>query len=667
MSESEQNDDFLNQLYGLYDAKADDLDLGSPQEMPLFSNLKSEKNRYSQEELIAKGGMKEILKVFDEKTGRKVAMARLHKGSPEELYEPFLREARLTALLDHPNIISIYDIGLDQYERPYFTMEFKNGKSFNESISHESVSKTNIQNNLEIFIKICDAVSYAHSKGVLHLDLKPENIQVGTYGEVVVCDWGLGKVIDRSEGDIEFDQLLLNPDLLNNMTLAGEIRGTPGYMAPEQIQKGGQKSPQTDIYALGAILHAILCGKAPIEGDTETVLNKTLEGKVSFNFPSSVPDSLKAVVAKAISLTPQKRYDSVNLLRADVHKYLSGYATDAEAANSFTQLKLFIRRNKSLCTLSFSFILSSLLATGIFIQNLNESRIIAEEARSQAEKEKLIAEKNLQLYLKGQKKINNMANFRSDELLKEGKIYRNTLFFENPQKFLDAALAKANKAIKINKNPQAYYEKGYLLFLKQDFKGALEAFNLGHVKYPYLFNKCKNLVLIEKTSEGLLPIDELAKLVKSGASKINYYEKMIAFDITQRNITETYGVIIENLLRLINPGKGISLKYEPHRQAIILEANSPIQLISEKEWSSEKSILRLLKAERIEIRGHALDQLKQLRGMNTIKEVDLRGSSIKDLSYLNKIPSISRIITDRKQYTKTELSVLSRRILLKEK
>ena len=258
-----EKDLIADALESMYELKADELSETDLASMPIYSSLSQETWRYQGESLIARGGMKSIYKAYDPKTSRYIAIAKLHEASPEELFEPFLREARLTSFLEHPNIISIYDIGLDEESLPFFTMELKTGEGFDKIIkkehlkSEDALSADSLRSLLNIFLKICEAMAYAHSKNVLHLDLKPENIQVGHYGEVLLCDWGLGKIFG-SEDKADFDQLLLNPDLINNMTLNGELKGTPGYMAPEQIKGQSElKTKQADIYALGSILYTL--------------------------------------------------------------------------------------------------------------------------------------------------------------------------------------------------------------------------------------------------------------------------------------------------------------------------------------------------------------------------------------------------------------------------
>ena len=219
-------------LNNLFDEAFEEIDPAA--ESPLYGQLCSLQERYGQPELIAVGGMKRILKVLDRHGNRHVAMARLHEDASDLLFDPFIREARLTALLEHPNVISVHDVGVDKEGQPYFTMDLKVGDGLDVVLQKALADGGHpLSDRLDIFLKVCDAITYAHSRDVIHLDLKPANIQVGHYGEVLVCDWGLGKLIGGTD-EID-DDVLLNPDLLSEMTVYGQVKGTPGYMAPEQI------------------------------------------------------------------------------------------------------------------------------------------------------------------------------------------------------------------------------------------------------------------------------------------------------------------------------------------------------------------------------------------------------------------------------------------------
>ena len=352
LAEKELIDDALE---AMYDLSSNEIEESLPSELPLYSSLSAEAWRYKDEVLLAKGGAKEVYKAFDPKTNRYAAIAKLHKDSSEVLYEPFLREARLTAFLEHPNIISIYDIGLDQNARPFFSMELKMGQGLDKLIQVEhtkqqqGLAEESLRSLVNIFLRICDAMAYAHSKEVLHLDLKPENIQVGHYGEVLVCDWGLGRILGSSDSDGgDFDRLLLNPDLLNNMTLNGEIKGTPGYMSPEQIQgQSVEKTKQADIYALGAILYTLLSNQSPALGaqSLDELLKRILDSGIAppEQF-KKVPRALSAICMKAMAPKPAERYKSVEDLSHDINVYLAGFSPLAEKASLVQELQLFCKR-----------------------------------------------------------------------------------------------------------------------------------------------------------------------------------------------------------------------------------------------------------------------------------------------------------------------------------
>ena len=317
MKDSNKIDSLARKFSSLYSETLDEEEYS-----PILSELKTLDKRYTDKQEIAQGGMKSISKVFDVSTSRMLAMAELLPDIDEDFNEVFLREARLTALLEHPNIISIHDIGLSSENKPYFTMDLKTGDTLEDILRELNAGNSkytqqySLHNLLAIFIKICDAIAYAHSRNVIHLDLKPANIQVGNYGEVLVCDWGLGKIIgDYDTEDLE--ELLLDKDLLNNMTFNGEIKGTPGYMAPEQIKEDGEKDKTTDIYSLGCILYSILTYKRPLDGKLEDILKKTLTGDIPSpkSVFSDIPMSLCAVTTRAMAPEKEKRYQSVNELK----------------------------------------------------------------------------------------------------------------------------------------------------------------------------------------------------------------------------------------------------------------------------------------------------------------------------------------------------------------
>ena len=315
---------------------------------------------------IGFGGMKAIIQVGDKDTTRKIAMAIIpdFDERPKVDVNRFIREARITARLEHPNIVPIHDIGTDVNGSPYFTMKYLRGHSLAVVLKklnngdQEALAKYTLPRLLRTFVKVANAMAFAHSKQIIHLDLKPENIHLGEFGEVLVLDWGLAKFIGKED---DFEEAIDTPDKFDKineetqsmMTLDGVAKGTPGYMAPEQAAgKNKEKDERTDIYALGCILYAILTFENPLGNrkDIKGMLHDTVTGNIES--PSQlknpfrpIPPRLEKICLKAMDVLPEDRYQSVSELRTDIFSYMGGYATQAENASTIQKTFLFINRN----------------------------------------------------------------------------------------------------------------------------------------------------------------------------------------------------------------------------------------------------------------------------------------------------------------------------------
>jgi len=363
---------------------------------PILNSLYESRYHFSDEEFLISGGEKKISKVYDTFANRHVAMAHpLHCETRSEK-EKFLREAQLTSKLQHPNILPIYEIGVDDQDMPFFVMRLLEGKELKTVVlekadGQEQLAKRySLDDLLEIFLKVCDATIYAHSRGVLHLDLKPMNIVMGKYGQVVLYDWGLAQVVDPSRG-IQLDEQAepFDSDLLNNVTSSGMLKGTPGYMAPEQVEPDGQVSTATDVYGLGAILYFILTGTIPVRGaHAQEIMQNTREGNVvrpRLRRPQlGIPGSLGAIAMKALQLKPESRYASVQELRDEVMRYLRGYAPKAERATPPKHLQLLMRRHSRVAMVIF---LSSMLLTAVITSFYSREKLQSqklEAARTEA-------------------------------------------------------------------------------------------------------------------------------------------------------------------------------------------------------------------------------------------------------------------------------------------
>ena len=273
-----------------------DGDNGEEDQDNLLSTLPLKpQDRYKFIRSIGFGGMKGVLLVHDRDTGRDVAMAIMpdFRDRPIHDLNRFVREAKITAKLEHPNIVPVYDIGIDNSGSPFFTMKYLRGSTLAVILKRQRAGDTEILEKfpqsrlLQMFVRVCNAVAFAHSMGICHFDLKPGNIHCGDYGEVQVIDWGLA-------GDIK------DPE-------SNQIKGTPGYMAPELINGNYPPGKAADIYALGCILYAILTLDSPLAGlPQQEVLRRTASGRIP---PPSLegtqlPPALEAICQKAMAFDP---------------------------------------------------------------------------------------------------------------------------------------------------------------------------------------------------------------------------------------------------------------------------------------------------------------------------------------------------------------------------
>jgi len=288
--------------------------------------------RYQCLKTIGKGGMGEVLLVYDPLCDRQVAIKRIRPDLKKHsaLKNRFMREAKVTAQLTHPGIISIYSIHLEEDEL-YYTMPYIEGETLRQILknAYQASKKLKQENSIPalmpIFKSICQTVGYAHSKGVLHRDLKPENILVGTFGEVVVFDWGLAHIISEPPQEMEeIEGIGSEPDL----TRPGKLVGTVAFMAPERAL-GEPATVQTDIYALGVILYQILTLHLPFNRSSIKEFRKTYKHEKLVEPEEvapyrDVPPRLSRIVKKCLDPDPSKRYLTMEALLHDVMSHMEG-------------------------------------------------------------------------------------------------------------------------------------------------------------------------------------------------------------------------------------------------------------------------------------------------------------------------------------------------------
>lgn len=318
------------------------------------------------------------------------AKVTLTAESDAEETERFIREAHVLAQLDHPNIVPIYDYGRNEEGFLFYTMKLVRGRTLTAILKElgDGTGSCSRERLLEVFRKICDAVAFAHSRGVMHRDLKPDNIMVGEFGEVLVMDWGLaGSTIGKDPANTP----KLNGITIDSgeaLTIAGVVIGTPQYMSPEQAEGRTDIDARCDIYSLGGLLYAMLTLQPPIpKASVNSMLASVRTGSITrvdqVELPAGskrLPHSLVAVAMKALALRREDRFQTVEALAADIDAYLGGFATSAEHVTPFGLLWLLIKRNRV-----FSFALLTLVAlSAAFVVSLIASERRATQSAEEA-------------------------------------------------------------------------------------------------------------------------------------------------------------------------------------------------------------------------------------------------------------------------------------------
>ncbi len=312
----------------------------------------------------ARGGLGAVFVAIDSELHREVALKQIldHHADDPASRQRFLLEAEVTGGLEHPGIVPVYGLGLNVNGRPYYAMRLIRGDTLKEAIErfHRDEALPNDQGlrSLELrkllrrFLDVCNAIDYAHGRGVLHRDIKPGNIVVGKYGETLVVDWGLAKATGRSDPEVGERTFMPSSASGSAETLPGSAMGTPAYMSPEQAAgELDRLGPASDVYSLGATLYCLLTGKAPFEGDdVGALLRAVQEG----DFPpprrldSRIDRALEVVCLKAMARKPLDRYPSAKALADDLERWLANEPVTAWREPWTWQARRWLVRHRSL-------------------------------------------------------------------------------------------------------------------------------------------------------------------------------------------------------------------------------------------------------------------------------------------------------------------------------
>ncbi len=286
-------------------------------ELPLKLN---QNTRYAYFKTIAKGGKAIIQSCKDLHLSRTVCYKKLRPEFNDDPIEQkrFLREARVSALLQHPNTVPMYELGRELNGHYYFTMKLVHGYTLREVLDYRE--RYDLKQLINVIIQVAHALEYAHSHRVIHRDIKPENILVGPYGEVLLMDWGLAKVWnpDGSSEEVIEKPRTISKKKVSSFTDLEQLQGTVSYMSPEQIQKNPDIDYRTDIYSLGTVLFEILAGRPPsIEETVDKLIQQTLNEtppKPSTLTQIHVPDLLEDVTMRCIAKPMEQRIQSCSEL-----------------------------------------------------------------------------------------------------------------------------------------------------------------------------------------------------------------------------------------------------------------------------------------------------------------------------------------------------------------
>ncbi|MCM8539288.1 MAG: hypothetical protein NE328_03365, partial [Lentisphaeraceae bacterium] len=409
-------------------------------------------------------------------------------------------------------------------------------------------------------------------------------------------------------------------------TLDGEVRGTPGYMAPERIHKLENASIQTDVYSLGALLYSILTLKCPLEGDVQDMLGNTIKGNVIDPLERTperqIPASLNAVVVKAMKVDSKDRYKSVNAIKADVSKYLEGYSTSAEDSSLLNELGLFIKRNKKSCSVGLTAVFILIVSTVLFISNIQKEKNRAVASEKQALE-------NYNRYLQEKELADISLESDPTSVLAEIKMKFLKNYFKDPHKTVAETLSALKRVEESNDFDKGLYEfMGDVLFVCQKFDESYAMLKKGYgrteTKNEPLFAALE--AIKEYKSDGnAAPLSVIKKLAYTldGSFSAQYY-RLVFYD---RDLRANFNDHLE-LIKLAFKGWDLeAFEYIPSTKTLRIKGESRKFMQTYSVPQNAISKLSTIEVDHLILENCPGIRNRHLEGLK-LKSLDIRGTEL---------------------------------------
>jgi len=627
------NEDEMLQLRNIFDA----VETGDTAEIcSEYADLTAIDDRYERKELIGEGGMKKVWRVYDRRTRATLAYAEPRDGLHPVFYDTMLEEAWRTASLSHPNIIKIHDTGTDGF--PFFTMDLKYGDTLKE---WKMRCNPSLDECLDVFLKVCDAMIHAHSRSVLHLDLKPDNIQIEGLNEVVVCDWGSGD----GEG------------------------ATPGYMAPEQSDVKNSKDQRTDIYGLGAVLYFLLTGESSAKGETaqKVIANTTIGIELPrYRFPElRVPRALNQIVARAMAVEPKQRYGSVKELCDDIIRFRNLRPTSGQERKLFTCGMLFYVRNQFSSNLAALCGFALILGGGWGIRKIEQYNKERQAEKARAEQAEQIAQTATVELQQVQKSIDKLVKNHdtaqrsiSTQLDTVAETLKNEAIYRQPLETVRMLEQLATLSIKYNPDSiLAWHERAEVLFLKLDFPKVREVISRRKAFLPTVWDAFSELPNKSYWSDKNKPFEAILgnwKENRQGTRQL-LASRLLVYWRARKELS--YEDAVRIFLKWADPAvTDITFSYDYHTLELGVVVKSRVT----------GNILQIFECEKLVLSGNWPLELSNFYQCGA-RELDISNRSVKDsMKSLGRFTKLQLLTVKKGVYSPGTLKILRTRMKVVE-